>query len=648
MSHPDDERISRRENLSAMLGILGGAVGVSTLNGCDGPRSGQTIGITKQALSGSQFLWVDTIAGSGTNLRGIVGSDTSSGSNPTIIVGGYSTPGDGGGGLFYWDTTSSTGDNGGTIIVPTGSSSGRWKRIYSGSIDVRWFGATSASDLGAIVNTCDTALGSAAGEIYVPPGDYAIKTIVTLSAGHKLRLGKGHYTTGTFGLSDAPFHMNDNTEICGEGWATIVDNAPSGTIILATGNVNNAGNTNIAIRDLQFLGGNDRNPDANSTISLGNAKSSIVERIWLNGTAGLGVSLGESSLTGYHCEDCWIKDCLFTDTYGSATNVVNATGFHIVNNTFRNLGAGVNPSYACDCEPNTSSDLLQNFEISGNTIDGSGTNGQGILLQGGTLGPGVVANNTILGGSNEQFNVGITWNGAQDVMITGNVFKGTFNPNQAAFVSSRATRCVFANNYIIGSGESGTDATVSIVLSNTTYCVFFGNHIFSDPSSVYGRTKILEGDGCDFNYYHGNYLQQNQGNSGPSYDPHIQLSGQNSRAWNNVMAGRMRQGASEQTRRKVSANANLLMSDQIVGVDTTGGPVTLTLPNPTTTGRVGGYDNGSQVFLIQDEGGSAAANNITIQPYGTEKINGTAAARLLSTNWGRLTFYTDGTDWFVS
>jgi hypothetical protein len=42
-----------------------------------------------------------------------------------IVMGGYAAVGDGGGGIFYWDESSSAGDNGGTIIVPTGSTTGR-------------------------------------------------------------------------------------------------------------------------------------------------------------------------------------------------------------------------------------------------------------------------------------------------------------------------------------------------------------------------------------------------------------------------------------------------------------------------------------------------------------------------------------------
>lgn len=58
-----------------------------------------------------------------------------------VDVLGYYTKGDGGGGTFYWDSTSTEADNGGTIIQATGIITGRWKRVFSGAVNVKWFGA---------------------------------------------------------------------------------------------------------------------------------------------------------------------------------------------------------------------------------------------------------------------------------------------------------------------------------------------------------------------------------------------------------------------------------------------------------------------------------------------------------------------------
>lgn len=54
---------------------------------------------------------------------------------------GYADAGDSGGGDFYWDPGSSEPANGGTIFSGI-TTTGRWKRLFAESIDVKWFGAT--------------------------------------------------------------------------------------------------------------------------------------------------------------------------------------------------------------------------------------------------------------------------------------------------------------------------------------------------------------------------------------------------------------------------------------------------------------------------------------------------------------------------
>src|SRR6185436_16141972 len=58
-----------------------------------------------------------------------------------ITLSGYYTSNDGGGGDFIWVAGDSSTANDGTVVTPTGSPAGRYKRLYSGAIDLRWFGA---------------------------------------------------------------------------------------------------------------------------------------------------------------------------------------------------------------------------------------------------------------------------------------------------------------------------------------------------------------------------------------------------------------------------------------------------------------------------------------------------------------------------
>jgi hypothetical protein len=149
--------------------------------------------------TGTAFRWIDTVV----ELKSIIGSGGASNSRPAAIVGGYWAIGDGGGGMFYWDTSSSSGDNGvtptqpGTIIVPTGSTSGRWVRIYSGPIDVRWFGArgqgTDVDDAPAI-NKAISVAGASRAAVFIPRGIYRLDAALNMSAFVRLH-GEGEAAT---------------------------------------------------------------------------------------------------------------------------------------------------------------------------------------------------------------------------------------------------------------------------------------------------------------------------------------------------------------------------------------------------------------------------------------------------------------------
>ncbi|WP_298751810.1 hypothetical protein [uncultured Arcobacter sp.] len=98
----------------------------------------------------------------------------------TIFVNGYYTAGDGGGGSFRWNGTSEEVDNGGTIIEPTAGGTGRWERIYSGAVNVRWFGAVG--DGTTDNSTLLTSMTDSFTSIFVPEGDYRLSSTIFLPA----------------------------------------------------------------------------------------------------------------------------------------------------------------------------------------------------------------------------------------------------------------------------------------------------------------------------------------------------------------------------------------------------------------------------------------------------------------------------------
>jgi hypothetical protein len=103
------------------------------------------------------------------------------------------------GGDFYWDAVSVEADNGGTIFQVTGTTTGRWKRIYSGSVSVKWFGAKGdgiALDSSSIQNAINTLASFSSNsfngysgvyigysqELYFPQGRYVINSTITIGA----------------------------------------------------------------------------------------------------------------------------------------------------------------------------------------------------------------------------------------------------------------------------------------------------------------------------------------------------------------------------------------------------------------------------------------------------------------------------------
>ena len=95
-------------------------------------------------------------------------------------------------------------------------------------------------------------------------------------------------------------------------------------------------------------------------------------------------------------------------------------------------------------------------------------------------------------------------------------------------------------------------------------------------------------------------------------------------------------GGGAPTVTSVSTNTSMA-NNNIYLVDTSGGAVTMTLPTPTTGHRV----------WVKDSTGSSNGNNISIAPNGGEEIDGTAANKVVDSNWDATEIVSDGTDWFI-
>ena len=126
-------------------------------------------------LSASDINWVETVLGATppqTRTGDLARNNAAQLGASVVIAKGCVLGGDGGGGIFYWDTTS-VSDDGGTRIVPTGGG-GVWRRVYTGPLSVKWFGAVGdggSPDRAAIQNAID-ACPPEGGVVLFPEGRY--------------------------------------------------------------------------------------------------------------------------------------------------------------------------------------------------------------------------------------------------------------------------------------------------------------------------------------------------------------------------------------------------------------------------------------------------------------------------------------------
>lgn len=237
---------SRRDLLEALLGVAGAGTAMSLLQGCAVPAGDPTnsdVLVSQSALNASSTIVqvFETLAA--LRSEAIDGSTLSTSPRAAILLG-RSAPGDGGGGVFLAVPGASGEDNGTTFVPTAANNSGAWRRIYSGPLDIRWFGASLTSSdnspaiQGAINSAQDRARFPRGASIYVPTGDWVIQSQLTI---------KTPYVSGEY---DPP-----GLTIRGDGpevsrIKTAESSFVGGSVLLITDEGTNANARNITIEGL--------------------------------------------------------------------------------------------------------------------------------------------------------------------------------------------------------------------------------------------------------------------------------------------------------------------------------------------------------------------------------------------------------------
>ena len=111
-------------------------------------------------------------------------------SNNSILyrVLGYYKAGDGGGGSFYFEEDPKEIPNGGTIIRSNTNPKGVFKRLYSESVNVLWFGVkrNSFEDQADLLNKVMTYAHTSGDAVFMPNGMYFVKSTINIYDGIEL------------------------------------------------------------------------------------------------------------------------------------------------------------------------------------------------------------------------------------------------------------------------------------------------------------------------------------------------------------------------------------------------------------------------------------------------------------------------------
>jgi len=175
----DQPRASKRALV--LLGAVSLAALAAPASAQLGPSSGGASASANSGLVGIALPVANVAA-----LRAL----TSAISAELVILNGYysaslTSPPDAGGGIFVYDSSdTTTADNGGTIVVDAASR--RWKRQFSGPVDVKWFGAKgngSNDDTTSIQGAINFCFGTA----------LAPNSAVNNTLNYPLRFSHGNY-----------------------------------------------------------------------------------------------------------------------------------------------------------------------------------------------------------------------------------------------------------------------------------------------------------------------------------------------------------------------------------------------------------------------------------------------------------------------
>lgn len=289
---------------------------------------------------------------------------------------------------------------------------------------------------------------------------------------------------------------------------------------------------------------------AYTTITIGNVKRALIERVYLKSTNTLGLNIGGANLSGdtndFYADTVTVQDCLFEGVATNNLNIVNARNVIFTRNTILKPGkltasGFVANAHGMDIETHHRWDKLENLIISNNIFDFRGSAGEAT----GNIGHGIagnngdgsryvglinISNNVFIGGDVHKFN-DANKNGFYDA---GDVWKPSNNMACGIFLANNFQDVIIADNqirrvsqagiylggvwraYVSGNAIQNNGGSVSaIILDSTKYSVVRDNYTSYLKSADYAvkadgenwgatNTAISEINNSDYNKFYNN------------------------------------------------------------------------------------------------------------------------------------------------
>jgi len=232
---------------------------------------------------------------------------------------GYYTDGDGGAipGGYYWDAASTEADNGGTIIKAAAITTGRFKGIYSGAANAKWFGAKgdgtlTTTEQQTAINYCATNSIN----LHYPLGHYKA---TKLYFKYDVTNNPGFPTDGGRFKVYGDGRMDYAKTIAGANLRTIIELTDStGDVVIADHPVSPFRLRQFEIEDITFIGNT-----TGDILNTNGSFKSIYKRLTIYNTNALGGGWNNKNFDANDIDNILI--------IGDTTSPIAGTGIDLSN-----------------------------------------------------------------------------------------------------------------------------------------------------------------------------------------------------------------------------------------------------------------------------------------------------------------------------